>query len=104
MIVLFLLAAAFLGYALPYYHASETAADALAASDAVTVEKTDFGWRFDGPAEDAALIFYPGGKVDETAYAPLLRGIAAGGTDVCLVKMPFHLAVFGKNAADKIMA
>ena len=103
MIVLLLLAAAFFVYTARYYHAADSAAAAL-VSDDVVVEKTDFGWRFDGPADDTALIFYPGGKVEETAYAPLLHRMAANGLDVFLVRMPFHLAIFGKNAADKVIA
>ena len=86
-----------------YYRAGEAAQRAL-VSDAVRVEETDFGWLFDGPAEDAALIFYPGGKVEETAYAPLLHRLAAEGPDVFLVRMPLHLAVLKGNAADEILA
>jgi dienelactone hydrolase len=67
------------------------------------VEQTEYGWFFDGPSEDTALVFYPGGKVEETAYAPLLHRIVAEGTDVCLAKMPFHLAVLDKDAAKDIM-
>ena len=50
------------------------------------------------------IIFYPGGKVEETAYAPLLHQLAGQGMDVCLVRMPFRLAVFGANKADQVMA
>ena len=42
--------------------------------------------------------------MEETAYAPLLHELAANGVDVCLVRMPFHLAFFGMNTADGIMA
>ena len=98
-----LLLAAFLIYAAGYYRAGGAALAAL-ASDDVAVEKTDYGWLFDGPAEDAVLVFYPGGKVEETAYAPLLHDLARRGADVCLVKMPFRLAVFGRNAADGVLA
>ena len=58
---------------------------------------------FDGPSKRAALIFYPGAKVEETAYAPFLHRLAEGGIDVFLVKMPFHLAVFGTNRADRLL-
>ena len=58
---------------------------------------------FDGPSEDTALVFYPGGKVEETAYAPLLHGLAAAGMDVCLAKMPFRLAVLDTDAAKDII-
>lgn len=98
-----LAASAFALYVSDYYHADETALAAL-VSDDVAVEQTDFGWFFDGPSEDAALVFYPGGKVDETAYAPLLHRLARQGPDVFLVKMPFRLAVFDVNAAEDVMA
>lgn len=95
-------AAVFRVYVSDYYRADAAAEQAL-ESDTVLVEQTDYGWFFDGPSEDTALVFYPGGKVEETAYAPLLHRIAAEGTDVCLAKMPFHLAVLDKDAAKDIM-
>ena len=98
-----LLAALFAVYVSDYYPADADARAALASDEAVTVERTDYGWRFDGPSEDTALIFYPGAKVEETAYAPFLRRLAGDGMDVCLVKMPFRLAVFDKNAASDIL-
>lgn len=94
----------FFAYTADYYRADDSALPALRSDDTVTVELTDYGFFFDGPSNDHALIFYPGGKVEETAYAPLLRRLAADGMDVCLVKMPFHLAVFGMDLADKVMA
>jgi len=48
------------------------------------------------------LIFYPGGKVEETAYLPLLNRLREQGVTVVLVKMPFNLAVFHINAADAV--
>lgn len=94
----------FFVYTADYSHADETAMSAMVSDETVAVVPTDYGVLFDGPGEDSALIFYPGGKVDEIAYAPLLRRIAAGGMDVCLVKMPFRLAVLGLNRADAVMA
>ena len=101
-IVLLLALACFL-FTLSGYRAGERAIAAL-SSDAVRVEQTDFGFLFDGPSEAAALIFYPGGNVEETAYAPLLHALAADGPDVFLVRMPLRLAVLDQNAADGIMA
>lgn len=97
------LCAAFFIYTEVYCHADETARAALRSDETVTVTQTGYGWLFDGPSEEDALIFYPGGKVEETAYAPLLRRLAGQGMDVCLVKMPFRLAVFGMNKADDVM-
>ena len=93
----------FLIYAEQYYHSDEAAYASLTSDKTVAVTKTDYGWLFDGPSEEDALIFYPGGKVEETAYAPLLHRLAGRGMDVCLVKMPFRLAVFGVNKADHVM-
>lgn len=47
------------------------------------------------------LFFYPGGKVEYKAYAPILSTLSseAGITSV-LVKMPFNLAEFNVNGAD----
>ena len=53
-------------------------------------------------ASDIGLIFYPGGKVETEAYAPLLDQLAEQGITCVLVEMPLHLAVFDINAADDI--
>ena len=42
--------------------------------------------------------------MEETAYAPLLRQLAAEGMDACLVRMPLHLALLGIQKADTVMA
>ena len=99
VIVLIVVIAVFL---LGYYRADETAIAALQSDDSVTVTKTGYGYFFDGPSEDSALIFYPGANVEETAYAPLMHSLAAEGLDTCLVKMPLRLAIFGVNAADNV--
>ncbi len=93
----------FLIYAEQYYHAEESALTALKSDDSVIVTQREYGWFFNGPSETDALIFYPGGKVEETAYAPLLHRLAEQGMDVCLVRMPFRLAILGINKADQVM-
>lgn len=100
--VLLLAGIAFLVYTEQYYHADKAANDALESDETVKVTQTEYGWLFDGPSETDAIIFYPGGKVEETAYAPLLHDLAGRGMDACLVKMPFRLAVFGVNKADHV--
>ena len=101
--ILLVLAVAILIYSGIYYHADKTAEIAIQGDSVVHVSKADYGWFFDGPGEKDALIFYPGGKVEETAYAPLLAELARQGMDVCLVKMPMHLAVLGPYRADQVM-
>lgn len=100
---LVLAAVSFFAYTAVYYRADEAALSTLVSDDTVTVSQTDYGYLFDGPSETDALIFYPGGKVEETSYAPLLRAIAEGGSDVCLVKMPFRLAIFGGEKAEDVI-
>ena len=104
VLVIAVILAAFLWYAGDYYRAEPAAQAALASDGTVAVEQTDYGWFFDGPSDDGLFVFYPGAKVEETAYAPLLRRIAASGMDVCLVKMPFRFAFFGINKADGVFA
>ena len=101
--VLLILLTGFAVYVGDYHHADEKALEALRSDDEVTVTEEDFGWLFDGPAKGYALIFYPGGKVEEKAYAPLCRLMAEEALDVYLLTMPFNLAVFGKNKAAEIM-
>lgn len=103
LVLLFIMALGFLVYSLFYYHADENALHFMKSDKTVSVKETRYGWLFDGPSEDAALIFYPGAKVEETAYAPLLHQLAAQGMDVCLVRMPLHFAFFNPDAAGTVM-
>lgn len=103
LLMVIVLAIVFLTYSGNYYHADETVPDSLESDNNVTVTKTDYGYFFDGPSDADALVFYPGAKVDETAYAPMLHLLAEQGMDVCLVKMPFHLAIFGANKASTVI-
>jgi len=102
LLLVAVLLAWFLLYTLDYYRADAAALQAMESND-IRITRTSYGWYFDGPSETDALVFYPGGKVEETAYAPLLRCLAEDGIDVCLVKMPFHLAIFRANAAERVM-
>ena len=53
---------------------------------------------------DTGLIFYPGGKVDHAAYAPLMEALADRGILCVVTEMPFHLAVLDIDAAADIQA
>lgn len=59
-------------------------------------------FRPDGGETVAGLIFYPGGKVEHTAYTPLMEALASEGILCVLVEMPFRLAVLDMNAAEGI--
>lgn len=90
-------------YVNDYYRADEAAEQALLSDEAVKVD-----WIGDNVIafvpEDAAagLIFYPGGKVEYTAYAPLLHGLAEEGVLCVLCRMPCNLAVLAPDAAEGI--
>ncbi len=101
--VIVLVCAGFAVYVGDFYHAEETALQAMAPSNGISVEKTEGDALVFAPPEPrAGLIFYPGGKVEYTAYAPLMRSCAEKGILCVLVKMPCNLAVLDRNAADGI--
>ena len=85
-----------------YYHTDPAAEDALVSDRFVTVTEQNGNWVFAPESSTAGLIFYPGGKVENTAYAPLLHDLAEDGILCVLVKMPCNLAGLGMTAADGI--
>ena len=89
-------------YVNDYYHVTDRDG-AMSDTPEVTVVKTSTGYLYDGPGEDTALIFYPGAKVQDIAYAPLLKQLAANGIDCYLVHMPGNLAIFGVNKAEEVL-
>ena len=103
--VIFLAALAVGGglYARDYYPADAAALAALEPDNRVTVV-TEGDTTVFAPVSgaDRGFVFYPGGKVEHTAYAPLLRGLAEEGVHCVLTEMPFHLAVLDANAAEGI--
>lgn len=89
-----------------YYHTDTEASAAL-------LEQLDYRFGIRGgfleyaPADGTfskGIIFYPGGKVEHTAYEPLLAACAEQGILCVLVKMPGNLAVLGMNAAEEVLA
>lgn len=95
----------FAWYANDYYHADDVALAAVAdddgPADGVTVRELaggDLAFVPDDPV--AGLVFYPGGKVQAEAYAPLMQQLADRGILCVLLKLPFNLAVLDMNAAD----
>ena len=87
------------------YHADPSAEELLSADLpglTVTTEKERILFR---PEEvKAGLIFYPGGKVEYTAYTPLMKALAEKGFFCVLLKMPLNLAFLNINAADAVFA
>ena len=89
-------------YLLDYYKATDRADEHVVNTANVIISETDYGLEFDGPGEDA-LIFYPGGKVEYTAYSALMRDLAEEGIDCYLVEMPANLAFLDTDKADGII-
>lgn len=93
---------AFYAYVNDYRHADETATELLNSASI----RQEGNLTILTPDADSntgmGFIFYPGGKVEETAYLPLLDRLREGGVTVVLVKVPLRLAVFDINAADKV--
>ena len=83
-------------YVSDYYHAEEY--DMIYDN---VIEKKNYIIYGDLEAEKG-FIFYPGAKVEEKAYEPILNQIKE---EVCciLVKMPFHLAVLNPDAAKEVI-
>ena len=103
--VLMLALFACLLYVRDFYPADEAAWETLLVP-AASVTVADPGGRLvflpERPA--AGLIFYPGGKVQAEAYAPLMEACAERGILCVLMRMPGNLAVLDPNAADGIAA
>lgn len=88
-------------YVNDYYRADEDAERALLSDEAVKVEWIENNVIAFVPEDAVAgLIFYPGGKVEYTAYAPLLHGLAEEGVLCVLCRMPCNLAVLAPDAAE----
>lgn len=90
-------------YVSNYYHADDVALAVMQTENGLDVQDDYIVMSPTTPSE-AALIFYPGGKVEHLAYLPLLEKITAQtGMTTILVKMPFNLAVFGASKADQVI-
>ena len=104
LLLICLLAAGGATYVGDYYKCEEEVQSYFLNSDPVRIEEMENGLLLDGPGSENAFVFYPGAKVEYTAYVPLLYQIAENGTDVFLLKMPCNLAFLGMNRADDIIS
>ena len=86
---------------------TDTALQAL-NSDSQVYMSAENGWVIFFPADnqrpETGFVFYPGGKVDYRAYAPVLKLIASKGYFVAVVPAPLNLAFFDVNAAVRVEA
>ena len=101
-IILVLCIGGFTLYVNDYYHAQSDATVLLKQSQIKKVS-SDLITLTPNEKSDVGIIFYPGAKVENTAYLPLLNQLEEKGYNCFLVSMPFNMAIFNKNAADEII-
>ena len=102
VVILGIIGGAFL-YISDYMSADSYAIEAFSADYDVAVSEPEKGVMVFGDGDEQyGFIFYPGGKVEYTAYAPLMRAISSRGILCVLLEMPGNLAVLDVNAADGI--
>jgi hypothetical protein len=85
------------------YPARMVALSALESTGRVTI--TQDKWIVFEPDQetDTGLIFYPGGLVEPTAYAPILHKIAEEGVLVIITPMPLNLGILNTGAASEVI-
>ncbi len=93
-----LLGIGFWVYVEDYYKAEDIALTVLATGDYEMVDNLTILHGDSGKG----IIFYPGAKVEAIAYLPLLQQLQQVGFTCVLVEMPFHMAIFNVNGADKV--
>ena len=98
-----ILVAAFAIYVNDYYHADMDVIESFRIEGDITYTiLNDNTIVFEPDNATKGFIFYPGGKVEYTAYIPLMQSCAEQDILCVLIEMPFNLAVFDINAADGI--
>lgn len=93
----------FFVYASQYYKATSDVHSLLAHPN-VEVIDSDIIYISSEQDTEIAVVFYPGAKVEYTAYLPLLKKVVDEiGVDAILVKMPFNMAIFDSNRIEDVM-
>jgi len=88
-------------YVSDYYEAQIDKIDSFTPKMSSEVYKKDC-ITFGNDEAETGFIFYPGGKVEYSAYIPLMRLLCEEGVFCVLLEMPFNLAVLDANAAEQI--
>ncbi len=83
----------------------EEANKALVSDVSITVDRER--WIEFNPTDvksSIGVIFYPGGKVNPAAYAPIMRAVAKEGYLTVITPMPLNMAFLGINKAEAVTA
>ena len=101
-LILALCLGGFFIYTLDFYRAdNDDAIEAMAGTDDIKIYAEEDMVIFKPQNPVAGVVFYPGGKVECTAYSPLARQLAENNILCVITQMPFNLAVFDIKAAEK---
>lgn len=102
--LLIILVGGFYIYTLDYYRADSIAIEAFSQNTISIQDNEEMIVFYPDKHQDngVGFIFYPGGKVEASTYAPLLEKLSHEGITCVLIKMPFNLAVFDVDATDKV--
>lgn len=98
--------ASFTYYVSDYYHADDNALAALSSTESYSVVNSADSIVFtpNQNKSSTGVILYPGAKVQPEAYSGIASKLASNGYTTIVVKMPFNLAFFGVNRADKVIS
>ena len=102
IIFIVLVCVGFYIYTLDYYRASNDVISIDEISNAESINNMVVFNPTNKESSETGIIFYPGGKVEAIAYAPILAKLADEGYTCVLVEMPMNLAVFNIKGADKV--
>ena len=92
-------------YVSSYYKAGTLALDSLKSDSLVNVEESgDILFAPVSNAKNIGFIFYPGAKVEASAYATIAKEIASNGYTVIIAEMNYNLAILSPNRADSIIS
>ena len=104
-IVFAILFVALVIYSNNYYHADSQAVESFMQNiDVQELTLADGSIACVPESPVTGIIFYPGAKVEHTAYLPLMRALASEGVLAVVAKMPYNLAFLKQTAADGIKA
>lgn len=103
-VLLIILISAFFIYVSSDYKAGSLGVNNLKSDSIILVEdKENITFKPESNSKDIGFIFYPGAKVEPSAYSPMAREIASKGYTVVIAKMRFNLAMLSPNKADDII-
>ena len=98
--VLILLAGGFFWYVSDYYRAEDVALEVLASGDHLEV-RDDLTILSPSYPTDTAIIFYPGAKVEASAYLPLLNQLRQTGLTCILVEDALPLSYLRRERSGR---